>query len=109
MMSAIQEKVKILESDLKQIDSEFSEILKKSEQSIICISACLKQLKEYILQNKFSNQEEEILFFKEIKPSVYSKLIYFVKVFNIESKRPTGSFIIIFTNHVHHAGIAFRI
>jgi hypothetical protein len=82
---------KIFEAKLKQIDSEYPDILKKSEQSIYCISSCLKQMKEYILQNKFPNQEDEILFFKEIKPSVYSKLIYFVKIFNLESKRPTGS------------------
>lgn len=80
-----------LDNNLNQIDIENLNILKKSEQSIFCISACLKQLKEYICQNKFANQEEEILFFKEIKPSIYSKLIYFVKVFNIESKRPNGS------------------
>jgi len=91
MMSDILDKVKVFEIDLKQIDCEIPDILKKSEQSIYCISACLKQLKEYIRQNKFPNQEAEILFFKEIKPSVYSKLIYFVKIFNLESKRPNGS------------------
>jgi len=91
MLSPILEKIKILESDLKQIDSETPDILKKSEQSIYCISNCLKQQKEYIRQNNFRNKENEILFFKEIKPSVYSKLIYFVKIFNIESKRPNGS------------------
>ena len=48
-------------------------------------------MKEHISHTQFLNQEEEILFFKEIKPSVYSKLIYFIKVFNIESKRPNGS------------------
>jgi len=82
---------KKLDINLKQIDGEISDILKKSEQSIYCINSCLKQLKEYIRQNKFPNQEDEIQFFKEIKPSIYSKLIYFVKIFNIESKRPNGS------------------
>lgn len=91
MVSTIFEKFKILEADLKQIESEFSDILKVSERSIICISACLKELKEFISNNKFPNQESEILFFKETKPSIYGKLIYFIKVFNIESKRPNGS------------------
>ncbi|HCC31422.1 MAG TPA: tetracycline regulation of excision, RteC [Marinilabiliales bacterium] len=91
MISNISDKIKILETDLKLIDIENPDILKKSEKTIFCIKASLKQIKEYICQNQFSSQEEEIQFFKEIKPSVYSKLIYFVKIFNIESKRPNGS------------------
>jgi hypothetical protein len=91
MLEEIIEKVKKMDMDLKLIDNDIPDILKKSEQSIGCISSCLKYLKEHIGQNKFSNQQDEILFFKEIKPSVYSKLIYFVKIFNIESKRPNGS------------------
>lgn len=35
--------------------------------------------------------EEEIYFFKEIKPQFYSKLIYYLKLFTIETRRPTGS------------------
>lgn len=81
----------MLESELKQIDCENPDILKKSEKSIYCISSCLKKLKGQISKSKFPNQEAEIVFFKEIKPSVYSKLIYFIKIFNIVSKRPNGS------------------
>jgi len=90
-MNNILNKYKLLETDLKHIDCEIQDILKKSERSVVCINSQLKQLKDYILKNQFSTVEDEILFFKEIKPSIYSKLIYFVKVFNIESKRPNGS------------------
>ncbi len=91
MLANIYELCKSLESDLRQIDIEYPDILKKSEKSILCINACLKQIKEGICQKQFVSLAEEIKFFKEIKPSVYSKLIYFVKIFNIESKRPNGS------------------
>lgn len=77
--------------DLKQIENEDLIILKKAELSIYLINDALKIIKEHIRKNKFQTQEDEILFFKKIKPSIYSKLIYFVKVFNIESKRPNGS------------------
>lgn len=80
-----------LDEKLKEIDNVQVNILKKAENSIYQINDSLKELKNYVRQNKFSSQEEEILFFKEIKPSIYSKLIYFVKIFNIESKRPNGS------------------
>lgn len=91
MLTNIYELCQKLDDDLKQIDNDCSDILKKSEHSIYCIESCLKQLKEHICQNVFASQDEEIEFFKKIKPSVYSKLIYFVKIFNIESKRPNVS------------------
>ncbi len=90
-MSVINDLCQKLNNDLKQIDNDCSDILKKSERSIYCVESCLKQLKEHICRNTFSNQDEEIEFFKKIKPSVYCKLIFFVKIFNIESKRPNGS------------------
>jgi hypothetical protein len=91
MLTIVYDEKQSLEAELKQIDSEEYGTLKKAERSIYCISNCLKKLKEHIQERKFPNQDDEILFFKEIKPSIYSKLIYFVKVFNIESKKPNGS------------------
>ncbi len=40
---------------------------------------------------KFKNDEEEICFFKEYKPQLFSRLIYFSEIYKIETKRPTGS------------------
>jgi hypothetical protein len=78
-------------ANLKLIEAEKNSILKQSEQSIQLINLTLLEIKKYLRKNKFPSRSEEILFFKEIKPSIYSKLIYFVKIFNIESKRPNGS------------------
>jgi len=77
--------------DLKRIEYDEIRILKKAESSIRLINKTLNVLKDYLRKNKFPTQEDEIIFFKEIKPSIYSKLIYFVKIFNIESKRPNGT------------------
>ena len=41
------------------------------------------QLKDFILQYQFKTEEEEILFFKEIKPRIHCKLIYYRKIYNI--------------------------
>jgi len=91
MDAYISDRIKTLNSALEQIDNDFANILKKAEKSIYRINNCLKELRKYINLNKFDSQTEEILFFKEIKPSIYSKLIYFVEIFNIESRRPAGS------------------
>lgn len=77
--------------ELKRIEIDELQILKQAEQSIYLINQSLIDLKKYLRKNKFPSQAEEIMFFKEIKPSIYSKLIYNVKVFNIESRRPNGS------------------
>ncbi len=82
---------KNLEFELKQIEDEGLPFLKKAERSIYCINESLKQIKQFVITQQFQSQDDEILFFKEIKPSIYSKLIFFVKVFHIESKRPDGS------------------
>ena len=77
--------------ELKRLEVDKLLILKQAEQSIYLINQSLIELKEHVRKNKFPSQSDEILFFKELKPSIYSKLIYNIKVFNIESKRPNGS------------------
>jgi hypothetical protein len=81
----------ILDNDLEQIRRMFPDFIKKTELSVLCVKTCLQTLKEYICNNPFQTPDEEIIFFKETKPSIYSKLIYFVEVFKIESKRPIGN------------------
>jgi hypothetical protein len=50
-----------------------------------------KHLKVFILNYTFNNEGEEIRFFKEIKPRLFSKLIYYRKIYNIAALRPAGS------------------
>lgn len=75
---------------IEQIEcSEISAVTKSSEASRILADA-FKQLKTFILPYTFTSEEEEILFFKEIKPRLCFRLIYYRKVYNIEMNRPTG-------------------
>lgn len=83
---------KDLNTQLQTIDLEEPDIIKKAQKSIVCLKITLSKLKTFILNYSFKNEEEEILFFKEIKPGILSQLIYYVKVNNIESQRPLGSF-----------------
>ncbi len=80
-----------LQEELKRIEFEERNIIKQAELSIYLINKSLNDIKNFIYINKFQSQLDEIQFFKKVKPSIYSKLIYFVKIFNIESKRPNGS------------------
>lgn len=47
-------------------------------------------LKEYVLENGFSDINQEIEFFKKIKPEIQGKLIFYNKVFRIETACPIG-------------------
>ena len=81
-----------LNKQLQVIDLDETNLITKAQRSILVVKNALRELKNFILHYTFKNEEEEILFFKEIKPSIFSQLIYFTKLNNIESKRPIGSF-----------------
>jgi len=82
---------KDLSSQLQSIDMEESHLIRKAQKSIRCIKDALTQLRAFTIQHTFSDDAEEILFFKKTKPELFSKLIYYVRVLNIESSRPVGS------------------
>lgn len=48
----------------------------------------MTKIKEYVLKTGFKNTQEEIYFFKHIKPQFIAKLIYYNAVYKIESKKP---------------------
>ena len=51
----------------------------------------LEDLRAYIVNHPFSSKEEEIYFFKHIKPEVFSRLLYFTEIYNTEMRKPHGS------------------
>ena len=78
--------------ELNTIHSAESDTLKRYQGSIECVKDALNRLKSFIITYEFQDTNEEIHFFKEIKPELLSKLIYFVEILNIEIKRPIGSY-----------------
>lgn len=81
---------KEIDEKIEQIEcSEVSVITKSLEASRILAEA-FNQLKTFILPYNFKDEEEEILFFKEIKPRLCSRLIHYRKIYNIEMNRPAG-------------------
>ena len=87
-------KVNLLLSNLNEqlnfIDLEIDNPIKKCEKAIEISIKSKENLKVLIQKSNFKSEEEEIQFFKEIKPQFTSKLIYYNTVFNIEMKKPNG-------------------
>jgi hypothetical protein len=48
-------------------------------------------LRDFIYQYKFKDKEEEVLFFKEIKPGFESKILYYLELIQLEARKPTIS------------------
>ncbi|WP_415039018.1 RteC domain-containing protein [Flavobacterium sp.] len=74
---------------LTEIESEKISI-KVAEDSIKASIVVLEKLKTHFVKFKFQNTDEEIQFFKDIKPQFVSKLIYYNEVYNIETNKPFG-------------------
>jgi len=76
-----------LEEDLEQLAMTSDHVLNTARLAIRRCKLALVKLRRMVLARGFPDQESEIRFFKEIKPSVSSKLIYYQKVFGMEGMR----------------------
>ena len=63
----------------------------KCEKSVEVTITTIQKVKKEILRVGFKSVNEEIHFFKEIKPQFTSKRIYYNSVYRIETKKPSGS------------------
>lgn len=73
------------------IESSDCNILKKSLDASHVLADAFDRLKKFILAYKFQREEDEINFFKEIKPKFCYRLIYYRKLYNIEMNRPVAA------------------
>jgi hypothetical protein len=80
-----------LNEQLGTIHSEQNGILKVAERAVSISQEFVWKLKQFVDTYTFKDQQEEIQFFKEIKPAIFSNLIYYLDMYNIESKMPPES------------------
>lgn len=83
---------------LDEIEKQITKILLKeknvithSKQIVSFLETKLEEIKRFIVKYDFKTEDEEIQFFKEIKPQIVSKLIYHMSLHKIEINRPKGS------------------
>lgn len=97
-MKTINNIVEQLEAELNALGYINLTTCKDYKKALKLIKVALQELKELIIENSFSSIEEEIIFFKEIKPQLYSKflLISFIIEYNnykVMSERAEQEFI----------------
>ena len=76
---------------IQNIENTESSVMQKSGLIISLLEKAYEELKSFIADYSFTDEFEEIRFFKEIKPQLFSQLVYHNKVYNIEMRMPTGS------------------
>jgi len=79
-----------LNEQLNFIDLEIDNEIKRCEKAIDITLKAKENLRSLILKSQFKSQDEEIQFFKEIKPQLTSKIIYYNTILKIEMKKPNG-------------------
>lgn len=80
-----------LESQLQAVHSESNQILVYSEKAITISVSVLEKLRMGLLSRDFEDRWDEIDFFRNRKPQMAAKLIYYSQIYDIESNRPVGS------------------
>ena len=76
---------------LSEINSTETNVIQRFKASSSATLQVMSTLKEYVIDYKFTDKADEINFFKNIKPRFLSKLFYFRKVFEMQSRLPLGS------------------
>jgi len=80
-----------VDAEIEQIERAEINTMAKSLEASRVLKTAYNVLKDFTLSYNFQSEEEEILFFKEIKPRLCSRLIYYRKLYNIEMDRPIGT------------------
>ena len=91
MYLATEHIIEQLKSYLKEISSDEHDEISEAEQSVGVCSSALLELRDYVNRSDFKNKEEEIRFFKEVKPYVLSEYLYYSKLWEILIRQPVTS------------------
>ncbi len=76
-----------LENELLKTEEVSNNLFEQLEFAIGHCKIALDRMRELVVEEGFLDKEAEIYFFKKIKPCVYSKLLYYQAIFEIESTR----------------------
>jgi hypothetical protein len=76
------------EHELCLILNTYSDEVEKAKKIIIFIEDTLKQLTNWLKNHVFETIQEEIKFFKEIKPNIVAKLIFYKEIISLVATLP---------------------
>lgn len=77
-----------IQKEEQKISLEADHVIEETFHMAAFLRNLLSEMKDHITEHGFSNDNEEIEFFKTIKPQILGKLLYYNKVFRIETASP---------------------
>lgn len=80
-----------LRSSIALLDGETVTPLERFRQTLLQTSEKINEIKKEVVQNGFSSTDEEIHFFKFVKPAFYALQIYEVDLYNLATNVPPGT------------------
>lgn len=80
-----------IQKEEKAIGVLTGSIIDESYRMISYLQDVLNELKISLCEKGFKNEKEEIVFFKEVKPQILGKLIYYNKIYRIETTCPVSN------------------
>lgn len=86
--SLYRDALKSIESAEQEIGLGPTTLMDDAYRLTVLLKEQLSRLKTHVLNTQFSSDAEEISFFKTVKPQILGKLIFYNKVFRIESACP---------------------
>ncbi|MDV2466353.1 tetracycline regulation of excision, RteC [Elizabethkingia anophelis] len=75
----------------RKLSAEASSFIDEAYRMTIYLQELLRAVKEDVLKEGFASKAEEVHFFKLIKPNILGKLIYYNKVYRIETACPADN------------------
>ena len=85
MKDRVDKILKQVEVDISKIDLYSYNIIETSLSMVHHLQGILTDLRNQLQTYVFSSKEEEIFFFKNQKPELLSRLLYFHKIYRIEN------------------------
>ncbi|MCZ4223526.1 RteC domain-containing protein [Pedobacter rhodius] len=80
-----------LDEKITQILIEETDIFRSLSEILKAVRESLRQLKEYILANPFIDDDEQIWFFKYIKPKFYCLRLFYLEKYELQTIVPSAN------------------
>ncbi|MCX8525904.1 RteC domain-containing protein [Chryseobacterium formosus] len=88
LLTEIQNLSELLTEELDALTQNEDNWITVCEASLMKIDEVVRQTKALITSSEFETTADEVYFFKQLKPALISKFIYYTKVLSIESLKP---------------------
>ena len=83
--------IRELDDEINELSVELNDSLAIYEKAIGLTIEKIADLKQFVVKIGFKDINEEIHFFKNLKPTIVSKLIYYNAIYKIETKKPNDA------------------